>query len=392
MKGFVARVFSTIVGGLTGFWIAALITGSYRGYLNGWDAILHDPARPVGRMLWPEQQEVGFAFALVQRLDLIIVVMGFAAGWLLLTLPVEMLLKRLHNRVQRLIGGTTRQRFVASAMGFFAGVLLALLLSIPMFYYLVRSPQSTFNAPFVIVLTYLLLLLSFGYIGSFLTATILYPRTGRESILSQYEVEARPRVLDTSVIIDGRITEILKTGFLPGLLVVPNSVIHELQLIADSADSVRRAKGRRGLEILKDLEETVPNPVHIYDDTHLEFERTAVDDRLIEIARELKAEVVTNDYNLNRVASIRKVRVLNINALANAVKPMVIPGETFEITVIKEGKEPGQGVGYLEDGTMVVVEQGQGHVGKKLEVEVTSIMQTVAGRLIFARTHGGKRE
>jgi len=199
-------------------------------------------------------------------------------------------------------------------------------------------------------------------------------------------VETRPRVLDTSVIIDGRITEVLKTGFLPGLLVVPNSVIHELQVIADSADSIRRAKGRRGLEILKNLEETVPNPVHIYDDSYLEGERMAVDDRLIEIAHELNADVVTNDFNLNRVASIRKVRVLNINALANAVKPMVIPGETFEITIIKEGKETGQGVGYLEDGTMVVVEHGQRHIGRRLEVEVTSIMQTVAGRLIFARS------
>ncbi|OPX23071.1 MAG: hypothetical protein B1H03_02745 [Planctomycetales bacterium 4484_113] len=389
MRGFAARIFSTIVGGLIGFWVDAFVTGTYRHYLLGWQSILRDPARPVGRMLWPETQQVDAVYALLRRVDVVIVAMGFAIGWLVLTPVAELALARINAKMREVADRTTRQRFIASVMGFFAGVVLALLASLPMFYYVARSPQGLLNAPFAIVLAYLLLMLSFGYIGSFLTASILYPRTGPESILSEYEVEARPRVLDTSVIIDGRITEILNTGFLSGLLIIPNSVIHELQLIADSSDPIRRAKGRRGLEILKNLEETVPNPVHIYDDSHLQSERMAVDDRLIEIAHELKGDVVTNDYNLNRVASIRKVRVLNINALANAVKPMVIPGETLDVAIIKEGKEPGQGVGYLEDGTMVVVEEGHNHIGKKLQVEVTSIMQTVAGRLIFARLPQG---
>lgn len=387
-----ARIFSTIIGGLVGFWTAALVSRFYRTPLSDWQSVLNGPTRPLLFKRLAETKEVSAAFALVQQLDIVIVAMGFAAGWLLLTFPVELTLAKFNTYVQRAIDRTARQRFVGSAMGFFAGVLLALIISIPMFYYLIRSPQGIFNAPFVIVLAYLLLMISFGYIGSFLTGSILYPHTRRENVLSQYEVESHPRVLDTSVIIDGRITEILKAGFLSGLLVVPNSVIHELQLIADSADPIRRAKGRRGLEILKNLEETVPNPVHIYDDSHLETERMAVDDRLIEIAHELSADVVTNDFNLNRVASIRKVRVLNINALANAVKPMVIPGETLDVAIIKEGKEPGQGVGYLEDGTMVVVEEGQTHIGKKLQAEVTSIMQTVAGRLIFARLSRSKRE
>jgi len=169
------------------------------------------------------------------------------------------------------------------------------------------------------------------------------------------------------------------------LLIIPKAVVHELQLIADSSDNIRRNKGRRGLEILKSLEGSVPNPIHFYDDSHLSASANSVDDILIEIAEELGAEVVTNDYNLNRVASIRKVTVLNINELANAVKPMVIPGETLVIDIIKEGKEHGQGVGYLEDGTMVVVEQGSPYIGKTCEVEVTSIMQTVAGRLIFSK-------
>ena len=193
----------------------------------------------------------------------------------------------------------------------------------------------------------------------------------------------RPKILDTSVIIDGRILDLLQTGFIEGKIIIPTFVLDELRHIADSSDSLKRTKGRRGLDILNEIQKQLSVPVVIK-----EFntkEKIEVDSKLLKMAEKLDAFVVTNDYNLNKVAEVQGVKVLNINELANAVKPMLVPVEEMTVTVIKAGKENGQGIAYLNDGTMIVVEGGSGKIGETLKVVVTSVLQTAAGRMIFTK-------
>ena len=191
------------------------------------------------------------------------------------------------------------------------------------------------------------------------------------------------KLLDTSVIIDGRIADICETGFLEGTLLIPGFVLEELQHIADSADSLKRIRGRRGLDILQRIRTGSKIRVEIGNKDFPEIQE--VDAKLVRLASEVNGKILTNDFNLNKVAQLRGVEVLNINELSNAVKPVVIPGETMLVQVVKDGKEPGQGVAYLDDGTMIVVENGHRHLNRKISVEVTSALQTAAGRMIFAR-------
>lgn len=194
---------------------------------------------------------------------------------------------------------------------------------------------------------------------------------------------ALPKILDTSVIIDGRIADICKTGFMEGTLVIPNFVLEELRHIADSSDTLKRNRGRRGLDILNKIQKELDVSVEIYEG---DFEDISeVDSKLVKLAQIMHGAILTNDYNLNKVAEFQNITVLNINELANAVKPVVLPGEEMEVQVIKDGKESGQGVGYLDDGTMIVVDGGQKHIGNTIGVMVTSVLQTAAGRMIFAK-------
>ena len=197
------------------------------------------------------------------------------------------------------------------------------------------------------------------------------------------ELAASNKLLDTSVIIDGRISDILKTGFLEGNLVIPHFVLDELQRLSDSSDNLKRAKGRRGLDFIHELQEIFPYVV-IVNDTEYEMIQD-VDSKLIALAKDTGSMIVTNDFNLNKVASIQGIRVLNINDLANAVKPVVIPGEEMTVYLLREGKESGQAVAYLQDGTMIVVEGGRKYIGNKIRIAVTSVLQTSAGRMIFAK-------
>jgi uncharacterized protein YacL len=190
-------------------------------------------------------------------------------------------------------------------------------------------------------------------------------------------------VVDTSAIIDGRIAEIVESGFIYGTLVIPRFVLDELQHIADSSDALRRNRGRRGLEILNRMQKEPGTPVEVVEDDVPDV--TEVDAKLVALARARSKVILTNDFNLNRVAELQGVRVMNINSLANAVKPAVLPGEELRVRVIQEGKEPGQGVGFLDDGTMIVVEGGARHIDRDLDVAVTRVLQTVAGRMIFAQ-------
>jgi len=191
------------------------------------------------------------------------------------------------------------------------------------------------------------------------------------------------KVLDTSVIIDGRVADICKTGFLEGTLVVPHFVLRELQQIADSADSAKRNRGRRGLDVLEKIKSVPGVTVQIVEKDYPDVKE--VDLKLIELAKELAGKIVTNDFNLNKVSTLRGVEVLNINELANALKPVVLPGETMKVFILKEGKEYNQGVAYLDDGTMVVVDNARRMIGKTIATQVTSVLQTTAGKMIFGR-------
>jgi uncharacterized protein YacL len=198
------------------------------------------------------------------------------------------------------------------------------------------------------------------------------------------------KILDTSVIIDGRISDICKSGFIEGTLVIPNFILEELRHIADSSDILKRNRGRRGLDILNKIRKELDVMIQIYEQDFEEL--TEVDSKLVKLAQVLNGQIITNDYNLNKVAELQGVKVLNINELANAVKPVVLPGEEMIVQVIKDGKEAGQGVAYLDDGTMIVVDGGKKFIGQTVGVVVTSVLQTAAGRMIFAKPKQGDRK
>lgn len=206
---------------------------------------------------------------------------------------------------------------------------------------------------------------------------------GKKRIEEDNESSLKSKILDTSVIIDGRIADICQTGFLEGTILIPQFILEELQHIADSSDALKRNRGRRGLDILNRIQKELGVDVEIYEG---DFEEVAeVDSKLVKLAKEINGIVVTNDFNLNKVCNFQKVPVLNINDLANAVKPVVLPGEELVVQVIKDGKEQKQGIAYLDDGTMIVVEDGSDYIGKTIEVLITSVLQTSAGRMIFAK-------
>ena len=191
------------------------------------------------------------------------------------------------------------------------------------------------------------------------------------------------KILDTSVIIDGRIADLCETGFMEGVFVIPRFILVELQHIADSSDSLKRARGRRGLDILHRMQKIANIDVNIVDEDFPNIKE--VDSKLVALAKDTKAKVITNDLNLNKIAELQGVTVLNINELCNALRPVVLPGETMKVFILKEGKEPGQGVAYLDDGTMIVVDEARRLIGRNVEVIVTSVLQTTAGRMIFTR-------
>lgn len=231
----------------------------------------------------------------------------------------------------------------------------------------------------------LVFLLGFPYLG-----LVVGARFGREKFPSSeqkfFELAGStvcPKVLDTSVIIDGRVADLCETGFLEGTFLVPHFILDELQHIADSSDSLKRARGRRGLDILNKIQKMGDVDVRIIDEDFPHVKE--VDAKLVVMAKKMNAKIVTNDLNLNKVAELQGVRVLNINELCNALRPVVLPGETIRVFVLKEGKEAGQGVAYLDDGTMIVVDNARRYIGKNVDVVVTSVLQTTAGRMIFTR-------
>jgi uncharacterized protein YacL len=299
------------------------------------------------------------------------------------------------------IRGAAASDLVAAAIGLTIGLIISALLAIPL---------NSLPAPLGRVLPFVMALL-FAYLG--VTIAVLRKNdiahlfqgawTRRRDREEERERPAKERererelviatshaqqiLLDTSTIIDGRIADISQTGFITGTLVVPRFVLIELQRIADSADTMRRNRGRRGLEILNRLQKDATVPIEIVD---ADAEGIAdVDGKLVKLARDWHCPIITNDFNLNRVAELQGVKVLNINELANAIKPVLLPGEDIHIKIMQDGKELGQGVGYLDDGTMIVVENGRQYMNMTVEVSVTRVLQTVAGRMIFAHPKQG---
>ncbi len=257
--------------------------------------------------------------------------------------------------------------------------------------YLLSQPFYNLEMPFLGVVISIILYVIFGYLG------IKVPTRKKEDFSNaignfkkgsgkdKFKSSSRscPKILDTSVIIDGRIADICKTGFIEGPLVIPEFVLEELQHIADSSDALKRNRGRRGLDILNKIQKELDIEVIIHDKKFDDVKE--VDSKLLKLTQLLKGKIITNDYNLNKVAEVQGIDVLNINELANAVKPVVLPGEEMVVQVIKDGKESGQGLAYLDDGTMIVVESGKKHIGETIDVLVTSVLQTSAGRMIFAK-------
>lgn len=267
---------------------------------------------------------------------------------------------------------------VAGALGLSVGLIVAFLLI-----------QPIQLIPIVAQILPVFVSLLLGYLGfqvgfkkrEELISLFTLGRIGKDKKNEQSQYEHK--ILDTSVIIDGRIADICKTGFIEGTMVIPSFVLEELQHIADSSDVLKRNRGRRGLDILNRIQNELEMKVHIYEGDFEDIQE--VDSKLVKLAKVLNGKVVTNDFNLNKVCELQRVPVLNINDLANAVKPVVLPGEELRVQVIKDGKEHNQGIAYLDDGTMIVVEGGREHIGNEIDVLVTSVLQTSAGRMIFAK-------
>ena len=232
----------------------------------------------------------------------------------------------------------------------------------------------------------LLIYIALGFFGVYLVHLKKSEIKGWLSKTGDILNHSEPKILDTSVIIDGRILDIISTGFVEGKVVIPSFVLDELRHIADSSDSLKRNRGRRGLDILNELKNTKMIPVEVLEIDYPEL--TEVDSKLLKLASDIQGKVVTNDFNLNKVAKLQKVQVLNINDLANAIKQVVLPNEEMTVSVIKEGKEHDQGLAYLNDGTMIVVEGGKKYVGSTIRVVVSTVLQTSAGRMIFAKVLG----
>lgn len=311
------------------------------------------------------------------------VALGFGAFFgLILGIVAQNSYRRLEAKVRAM----PVEALLSRAVGLVVGLLLANLMLAPLFLLPIPDDFSFFKP-----LTAILVSIMFAYTGMTLSDThgrallrLINPNNVESSLLAEGILKpAATKILDTSCVIDGRIETLMDTGFLEGQLLIPQFVIQELQTIADSSNDQKRVRGRRGLDILNNMRNDYGDRVVIHSADYDDI--TTVDAKLVRLAQEISGTLITNDYNLNKVANLQQVDVLNINDLAQALRPTYLPGDGLNLKVIKDGKEPTQGVGYLDDGTMVVIEDGRRYIGKQLHVIVTSALQTSAGRMIFAR-------
>ena len=337
----------------------------------------------LARWLGPTDSAEAFLYQIVFAL------LGGLSGFIL----IPYFTSRPARAIRRSLGHLSAETLFAGLIGLIVGLLTAALLAFPLS--LLPSPFGEI-LPFVGVAAFSYLGISLFVMrqGDLLGLVSALSGRGSEngSTSSSWTNLNRTILLDTSVIIDGRVSDIAKTGFLPGTLLIPRFVLNELQYIADSPDGLRRQRGRRGMEVLAELQK-IPSILVRISDINAEGVRE-VDDKLVVLARQLKCPILTNDFNLNRIAELQGVTILNINELANAVKSVVLPAERMNINIFQEGKEHDQGVGYMDDGTMVVVENGHNYIGEYKDVVVTKVLQTAAGRMIFARVdeENGKKK
>jgi len=315
-------------------------------------------------------------WAIASLVTIVAALIGFAIAPLIINSIIQ-LTEWLEMKLQK----THTYDIVAGLIGVIIGLIIANLLGV------------SFSAlPFIGDYVPMIASVIFGYLGwsvgtkkreEILSLGSIF-KFGKDKQAKTFSKTSDYKILDTSVIIDGRISDICKTGFVEGTLLIPNFVLEELRHIADSSDVLKRNRGRRGLDILNKIRKELDIKVQIYEQDIEDV--VEVDSKLVRLAQILNGQVVTNDYNLNKVAELQGVKVLNINELANAVKPVVLPGEEMAVQVIKDGKESGQGVAYLDDGTMIVVENGRKYINQTIHVIVTSVLQTAAGRMIFAKS------
>jgi uncharacterized protein YacL len=330
--------------------------------------------------LWSEGP-VEVKWALVGLTGIVLGLIGYAIAPKLIHIVVAST-KWVEQKLQK----TPIQDIMSGAVGLIIGLIIANLLGV-----------SIYRLPFVGPYLAILASLVSGYLGwsigtkkrEDIVAFSCNLRLGSKSAAKQEIEKKQYKILDTSVIIDGRIADICKSGFVEGVLLIPSFILEELRHIADSSDALKRNRGRRGLDILNKIRKELDIMVKIYEKDYDDI--AEVDSKLVKLSQELKAQVITNDFNLNKVAELQGIKVLNINELANALKPVVLPGEEMIVQVIKDGKEMNQGIGYLDDGTMIVVENGRRYIGQTIAVLVTSVLQTAAGRMIFARPRGSEK-
>ena len=293
----------------------------------------------------------------------------------LLGLIIGFLIALLVMKMEQAIRKVPLRNICGGVIGMFIGLFIAFLLAFGLSFV-----SNIMEKQQVVPWIYTLLTGVMGYLG-----LVLGTKKIEELNLFGFAADRRNRdvrILDTSVIIDGRIADVCDAGFIEGALIVPRFVLEELQYIADSSDSIKRARGRRGLDILNRMKKNAN--IHIEIEEHDFPKIKGVDAKLVALARKMDGKLITNDFNLNKVAELQGIRILNINQLANAVKPVVLPGELMTVKIIKEGKEQGQGVAYLDDGTMIIVDNAQRYQGASVVVTVTSVLQTTAGRMIFS--------
>jgi len=339
---------------------------SIAGFLLGREAYLHLISLHVANQAWLIALTIG------------VPTLGAIAGLFVAPLAQSIFEVEL-DEVERAIERLSPSEILGGTIGLIAGLGIAFLIKSILFEFVASANAA---GSYVATLGYVIVSAFAAFLGARVGAKQrLTGGSGTSAVAGRGSGAAVPKLIDTSVIVDGRILEIVESGFLEGPLVLPRFVLRELQLIADSMDAMKRTRGRRGLEVLAKLQETTP--LDIVDQDYADL--SGVDAKLVRMARERGAKILTNDYNLNRVAQVEGVAALNINELAGAVKPVVLPGEELHVTIVRDGKEPHQGVGYLDDGTMVVVENARRLIGEDADVQVTSVLQTVAGRMIFAR-------
>ncbi|HVA38262.1 MAG TPA: TRAM domain-containing protein [Candidatus Dormibacteraeota bacterium] len=335
------------------------------GFLLGREAYIHMLSEHVVGQFWQV------------TLLLVAPVVGAIVG-VVVAPSVEWLFQRELTEAESSIERMSPPEILGGAIGLIVGLVIAFLIRLVLLeWFSVAGPSGTY----VGLALYLILSVFCVYLGVRVGVKQRLGWLARTGTAVPPAQRAIPKIVDTSVIIDGRIVDIVKTGFVDGPIVVPRFVLRELQMIADSLDSLKRTRGRRGLEVLSTLQEI--QELEISESDYADIHE--VDAKLVRLAKDRRGKLLTNDYNLNRVAQLEGVVVLNINELANAVKPVVLPGEELNVGIIRDGKEQNQGVGYLDDGTMIVVENGRRLIGEHVDVQVTSVLQTVAGRMIFAR-------